>query len=319
VTVHGGVKVTVLLALLWLGAPAAAQPPAAANAPAAAGAPAAAPATPRPRPRPAIWLLADHDTKIFLFGTYHILPHDFQWRSPLFNDIVRRSDELVLEVADRGNLQSDAAARRPMMLGKEAPILWRVSPDRREALAEMVAGLGVPIGQFDGLQTWSVALGLAAAQIVRTVGGEGETLAELPGVEDLIEAEFRAAHRPVSGVETAAQQMGFFAAMSFAEQRGFLESMVDEYRRGSAAPDTIGEDDWVRGDVDSIAVESRAMPGPLYEALLRRRNAAWTDWLAARLERPGTLLFAVGAAHLAGPDSVQAMLAARGLEARRIQ
>ncbi|HEY0114242.1 MAG TPA: TraB/GumN family protein, partial [Allosphingosinicella sp.] len=43
-----------------------------------------------------------------------------------------------------------------------------------------------------------------------------------------------------------------------------------------------------------------------------------TGWLAQRMERPGTVLFAVGAGHLAGRDSVQSMLAARGIQARRI-
>ncbi len=52
--------------------------------------------------------------------------------------------------------------------------------------------------------------------------------------------------------------------------------------------------------------------------LVRRRNAAWTLWLEERLKKPGTLLFAVGAGHLAGRESVQAMLAKRGLQVKRI-
>ena len=57
----------------------------------------------------------------------------------------------------------------------------------------------------------------------------------------------------------------------------------------------------------------------LEEALFRRRNAAWTEWLAARLDRPGTVMVAVGAGHLAGAGSVQAMLETRGLEVTRAQ
>jgi uncharacterized protein YbaP (TraB family) len=115
--------------------------------------------------------------------------------------------------------------------------------------------------------------------------------------------------------------MGFLASMSFTEQRRMLEAMVDAYRKGLFdQPVDIGEGAWAGGDVDAIAMRQQGeMGGAFYETILPRRNAAWTIWLADRLERPGTLLFAVGAAHLAGRDSVQRMLGARGLRVRRIQ
>jgi uncharacterized protein YbaP (TraB family) len=68
-----------------------------------------------------------------------------------------------------------------------------------------------------------------------------------------------------------------------------------------------------------MAAMAEELREPLYDVLLRRRNIAWTEWLIHRMERPGTLLFAVGAAHLAGNDSVRALLAARGFRVRRIQ
>ena len=45
----------------------------------------------------------------------------------------------------------------------------------------------------------------------------------------------------------------------------------------------------------------------------------WTDWLVKRLDTPGTVFVAVGAAHLAGDDSVQAMLKGRKLLVERIR
>src|SRR6185295_12018373 len=108
-------------------------------------------------PHPAIWLLEDGDTKIYLFGTVHILPHGFRWRSPRFDAIARSADELVLEVADGDRPETLSAAMAELRLGKRAPILWRVSPDRRQALQDMVDDLGVPIERFDEFQTWAVA------------------------------------------------------------------------------------------------------------------------------------------------------------------
>jgi uncharacterized protein len=55
------------------------------------------------------------------------------------------------------------------------------------------------------------------------------------------------------------------------------------------------------------------------ELLLTNRNRAWAEWIAARLDKPGVVFMAVGAGHLAGEQSVQAQLAARGIASSRVQ
>jgi len=287
----------------------------------AADSPAApAEAPPQPEPRPAIWLLQDADTKIYLFGTFHILPPSFRWRSSAIDGVIRDADELVLEVDEREAMADGAAMVGQMMLGKQAPLAWRLSPDRREALDEMLATTGLPAETFDGMKTWAATLTIAVLQMVRQYSGADggpADISEMPGVEDQLEGVFAGSGRPISGVETATQQLGFFGAVSFAEERQLLEEMVDAHRSGETSVD-ISEIDWVRGDVEAIAIGRDVMPAGLYDALITRRNRAWTEWLIQRLERPGTVLFAVGAGHMAGPDSVQTMLAARGFTAGRV-
>ena len=80
-------------------------------------------------------------------------------------------------------------------------------------------------------------------------------------------------------------------------------------------------DAWARGDIDALAaiIERDAAKGPeTYRLLLTVRNARWADQLDARMDRPGVVLVAVGAGHLAGPDSLLAQLAARGWTATRL-
>jgi len=279
---------------------------------------AVAPTPAQPDPRPALWLLADADTRIYLFGTFHILPPGFRWRSPAVDAAIREADELVLEVSDGETLASDPAIQQLILLGKTAPLAWRVSPDRRETLQDMVDASGLPADTLDSMQTWAAALTIAVVAMIRSYGGDAPlTLEDVPGVEHVLRQEFSRARRPVSGVETARQQVGYLAGESFADQRQMLEQMVDAYGSGETIDD-IDESDWVQGNVEALAMERADMPGTLYDALIVRRNAAWTDWLQRRLERPGTVFFAVGAGHLTGADSVQTMLATRGLTARRI-
>jgi uncharacterized protein YbaP (TraB family) len=269
-------------------------------------------------PRPAIWLLADEDTRIYLFGTIHMLPPDLQWRSAAFENVVREADELVLEVADDADPDQIAALAPMMMLAEPRSILERVSPDRRQALGEMIRSVDMPVEMFDGMQTWAAAMTLAVASLAQALAGPDGSPQDITGVEDELRVDFSDSRRPISGVESGMQQMGFLSGLSPQTQREMLEEMVDSFAAGDPDFAAPGEEGWLRGDTADIAGEMEEMPAELFDVLITRRNRAWTEWLAERLERPGTVLFAVGAGHLAGRDSVQSMLAERGLSVTRL-
>jgi hypothetical protein len=79
---------------------------------------------------------------------------------------------------------------------------------------------------------------------------------------------------------------------------------------------------WKSGDEAALArleidLMRRETP-ELYQRLLVERNEAWAKRIAGMLQQPGTVFIAVGAAHLAGPDSVQAQLARDGIDAQRL-
>jgi len=262
--------------------------------------------------RPAMWRLADSDTTIYLFGTFHLLPPGHDWRTPAIETALAASDELVLEVAE---VDDPAAAAGAMMrLGLSPglpPLAERVPEEKRGALGAMIAESGVPPAALDRMETWAAALTLAAVAF-RRLGVSGEA-----GVE----RSLAAVDKPVRGLETVEEQFGFFDALAEDAQRAFLVAMLDdmtdlkrEFAEMLAA--------WTEGDVDAIAAtfnDEMNLSPALREALLKRRNARWAEWLAKRLDRPGTLFVAVGAGHLAGPDSVQRMLRAKGLKTKRVQ
>ena len=55
-----------------------------------------------------------------------------------------------------------------------------------------------------------------------------------------------------------------------------------------------------------------------YRMMFTERNARWDDWIAGRLDTPGTVFVAVGAGHLAGKDSLLVRLAQLGIESSRL-
>ena len=312
-----------LAAAAWLAlSPAAAAPATALANPATKAQKPAAVAAPRPdrgtTPRPAIWLLADEDTRIYLFGTIHMLPPGLNWRSAAFENVVDEADELVLEVAE-GPDETQFASIAPLIMRRDPlPLAERVSPDRRQALRDMVRSLGLAAETFDRMQTWAAAMTIAVASLTQALAGPDGSPENVTGVEDELRVDFLQSGRPISGVEDGPQQLGFLSGLSPETQRAMLEEMVDAYAAGDPDFAEPGEEDWLRGDTAEIAAEMEAMPAELFEVLITRRNTAWTRWLIDRLERPGTVLFAVGAGHLAGRDSVQSMLAARGFTVTRL-
>lgn len=274
-------------------------------------------------PRPAIWLLSDADTRIYVFGTVHVLHPDLRWRSPALNRIVREAQELVLELTD-AQLDQSAGLPAMMQMSKSVPLLQRVTPARREGLSRMMAELGLAEGSLDRIETWAVVLMLGVGQMAQDYMNDGNGAAaarpegsQVPGVEATLTREFRANGRPISGVETAADQIGAFRGMPLNVQQAMLDETIDAYINGEPSGDPE-EADWVNGNLDGIAAEMETLPPELYETLITRRNRNFADWLVRRLDRPGTVLFAIGAGHLAGRVSVQSMIESRGLRVQRI-
>ena len=73
----------------------------------------------------------------------------------------------------------------------------------------------------------------------------------------------------------------------------------------------------MRGDTAGLVTEAldplqKATPG-MYDRLIKQRNTAWIPKIMDRLAGSGETVIVVGVGHLVGPDSVPAMLRARGI------
>lgn len=267
--------------------------------------------------RPALWKVADADTSIYLFGTVHLLPSGYQWRTATFDQAANEAGTLVVEtIVDDKNPQAFAAElHRLSYRNGLPPLLDRVSPDKRKRLKAAVAKSGIPPVALDRMETWAAAFALLQLQFheLGLSGGDG--------VENTLRTGFTSAGKPVEQLETNGEQLGFFDALPEAAQRELLEGAVEEPATAKRQFDSMLKA-WVEGDVDAIGrtfnAEFKASP-ELKEALLSRRNANWSRWVESRLQRPGTVLMAVGAGHLAGDESVIALLKQRGFKVQRVQ
>lgn len=272
---------------------------------------------PAPPAHPALWKVSDPDTTIYLFGTIHLLPPNYRWESPKIAKAVAKSDGLFVEtIVDPEHPQELINALRT--LGYQPglpPLADRVDPTKRALLAAAIAKSGLPPAAFDQMKTWAAAFTLLGIQY-RGLGLGGED-----GVEMTLRQQFSTAGKPIGQLETNAEQLGFFNSLPESAQKALLEGAVEQPEAMAKEFGTM-LNAWSRGDVNDIARvfnEDLSSSPPLMDALLKRRNANWTRWIEQRLAQPGTVMLAVGAGHLAGPDSVQALLGRAGYKVKRLQ
>lgn len=263
--------------------------------------------------RPALWRASDGDTTVWLLGTIHLLPEGVEWQGGPVGRAIAEADLLITEIPE-GDPQVQAAAfLKAARASGLPPLAQRVPRGEREALTAAASRAGIAVPTLDRMATWGAALALATGS-ARGVGATRED-----AVEAVLARAF--AGRPQVSLETFEGQLGIFASLPEEAQRQLLSRTITDatdpevaYRRTFDA--------WATGDVGAILAEfERAFAGEpaLREALVTRRNADWAGQIAAAMARPGTVLIAVGAGHLAGPGGVPGLLARRGVRVERVQ
>ena len=272
--------------------------------------------TPAPA-KPAMWVLSDVDTTIYLFGTIHLLPKGTQWRTPTFDKAATSASDLVVEtMIDEANPASAAAVMMKLAVNPNLPpLLDRVPADKRAALAGVVAQSGVPMAVLDKLETW------AGAFILLGVTMKSLGLDPGSGVEHSLKSEFVAAKKPVGQLETNAEQFGFFDTLPEKDQRLMLDRVLrnaDANRQQFVAVLAA----WLRGDPDAVITNEsdNILASPVIrDALLDGRNRNWAVKIAKLVDRGDNAFVAVGAAHMAGKGGVPTLLQTIGYKVERVQ
>ena len=265
--------------------------------------------------RPALWEVSDPDTTIYLFGTIHLLPNNYQWRSAKFDQAMASAQELVVEtIVDDKNPQKLMQAM--MSIGFDnnlPPLIQRLPPAKRPALIAAMKKSGMPVQALDKMKTWTASIVLLGNKF-REMGLSG-------GVEGVLRNDFSTKGKPIGELESNVEQLSYFDRLPEAAQLALLEGAIDDTK---AMDSDLGGmlKAWSSGDVNGIArTFDRDLSGTpeLQQSLIHQRNSNWSKWIEKRLHQPGAVLVAVGAGHLAGKDSVLEMLRKDGYKVRRLQ
>ena len=265
---------------------------------------------------PALWRVEGKGgSTVYLFGTVHVLRRDTAWRSPKIDKAFARSNDLWLEITDDdpGKVQD---LLETLGIDRDHPLSTKAPAKDIARLPGVAEALGAKGGEemFEPMQPWFAALTITLAPIV-AAGFDPQS-----GVDRTLKARATASGKPLKAFETGESQLHFLADLPNTVQVEYLESALDDFDKGPAKLDALVAS-WRDGDVETLAAtelaDMKADQPTIYRTLVVDRNRRWAAAIAERLKRPGISFVAVGAAHLAGPDSVQSFLSQAGVTAVR--
>ena len=263
---------------------------------------------------PAMWVVKDADSTVYLLGTIHVLKPGVHWRSEKLDAALKSSDEYWMEA----DIEADPAIAQTyaMNFGMDSrrSLASTVGEANFAKFIELAKGYDIPTEQLHQMRPWLASMLLARAQVVST--GYDQEL----GVDRTLEREAMTAGKPIKPFETASEQLGYLAEMPDKIAAEMLIQTLDEVEEGVEIVDEL-QAAWLAGDVKQlqrIGPDKMRKEAPeLFDAILVRRNTNWVKQIDAMLKGAGTQFIAVGAAHLVGKDSVPDQLGKLGYKVQR--
>ncbi|MDX2238555.1 MAG: TraB/GumN family protein [Hyphomonadaceae bacterium] len=273
-------------------------------------------AAPRASLNPALYVVRDADSTLYIFGTMHIRRPGAGWGGPEAHAALAEAQEVWTEIPMGPETQAETQRLMPQYgLSPDKPLSQRLTPAQSARLAAALARLGVPAQAVEPMRPWLAGLTVSILPIMQA-GYDPNA-----GADQQITAAANAAGKIMRSFETVEQQLGFFAGMTEAAQIEMLMDAVADLEAGNALLVQM-ETAWERGDLETLSRvtldDMRANYPELFDIIMTRRNNAWVETLSRELAGSGVDFVAVGAAHLPGPEGLVAQLQARGFAVTRV-
>jgi uncharacterized protein YbaP (TraB family) len=257
-----------------------------------------------------LWKVTGKHNVVYLFGSIHLLKAEDSDLPTIALKDYSSAARVVMELDPTGMaaeaLQNVNLEMEMLPAGQTlGQVLGPVLNKQFQAHAD---GLGIEAGMIEHFQPWFAAMMLEQVELANM--GLDPTM----GVDMQIAQMANSDNKPIIGLETVSEQLGFFAHMSMEQQRQYLRSALKE-------ADTLDTQlvavvsAWKRGD--TVALEKQLNEGsrdtPEFSRLIGpERNRKWLPRIVEYLNGNDNTMVVVGSMHLVGKDGLVELLRARG-------
>lgn len=258
------------------------------------------------------WEVKGRNNTVYLLGSVHMLKPDDSALPPEVLRAYEQSGSLVMEL-DLNSVDSEellGSGVESTMLPEGQSLSDVLGPDLYASLVEHSKALGLEPEIMDHFQPWFAALLLEQTALGKAGLEAGA------GIDEQFAQRAREDEKPIIGLETVEQQLGFFAHLSLEQQRQYLQATLKDLNtEGSDAAVMVRA--WQHGDTGELErlmrKESASNP-ELFRMLTTDRNRTWLPKIVALLHEDHDYLVIVGALHLVGDDGLVELLKHQGFQ-----
>ena len=264
-----------------------------------------------------LWRFTSNTSTLYLAGSLHLLKQGLYPLPTQYEQAFNLSNKLVLEVTTDQISPSEiyAKTQAAARLTKQRYLRESFSAQDYSQLASTAALYGV---QLQALQSYKPAMVYTQLSLMGFIAlGYDPDL----GVEEHFSKS--KASKDILQLESLDRQLGFLFAQPMATQIAVLMDTVQQFNEiETVASDLVRA--WAAGDDATMATLIADQNGAsdlikdFSKQLLDQRNEDMSEKIARYLNTEESYFVLVGAAHLAGPNSIIKLLEKNGLRGERI-
>ena len=264
-----------------------------------------------------LWRFTSNTSTLYLAGSLHLLKQGLYPLPTQYEQAFNLSNKLVLEITTDQISPSEiyAKTQAAARLTKQRYLRESFSAQDYSQLASTAALYGV---QLQALQSYKPAMVYTQLSLMGFIAlGYDPDL----GVEEHFSKS--KASKDILQLESLDRQLGFLFAQPMATQIAVLMDTVQQFNEiETVASDLVRA--WAAGDDATMATLIADQNGAsdlikdFSKQLLDQRNEDMSEKIARYLNTEESYFVLVGAAHLAGPNSIIKLLEKNGLRGERI-
>jgi len=266
---------------------------------------------------PALYVVRDADSTMYLYGTIHVRPAGADWGSDEVRAAINASSEVwtEMDISPETEARTQQLAIQLGLAPAGRPLSSWLTAEQNARLQARAQQLGLPAQNLEPLKPWLAGLTLSVLPIIQA-GFDPNS-----GVDRQLDAFAEQQGKTMRSFETVEQQLGFFANLSDEAQ---VQMLLDAIDGESASMEVFNQMSagWEQGDTSVlerlIVTDMRSAYPELYAAIFTQRNNAWMTVIERELAGSGTDFIAVGAGHLVGEEGLVHQLRARGFTVERV-
>ena len=264
---------------------------------------------------PAVWVVSDHDSTLYLFGTVHLLPAGSDWLRDDLKEIFDESGTVFFETDNSRAAQIEATVLTQSLgfFTNGLRLSDRFDQYQLRLLEAAALSSDTPLAALQNMKPW------LASEIITLAAAEQAGLSGEVSADEALKSRAVRLQKNVQYLDTIESQIRASADQPDFVQETIIMDTLEGYN--SLGPDLKRTAEaWAVGQTQRLAqniIEAKSRSPELYQSLFTDRNIKWSKILTRHLEDSGTSFAAVGVGHMLGEDSLIKYLKEAGYDVKR--